>query len=185
MKSFLKIGSTFLLLTLLLNSCKKDNQTEIILEYPLLFLDNMEIDEKNIDSLIVRETLDFPTTLEGDLAKNNTSKDKIKSAKLVFMRIQVMDYAYDDSSKYSNLKDLSFMSLDIKHSNIGQKLIASKSISDVKTRAINLDLEDAEVKDYLKQDNFRMVVKYRKRRAMPHEMPFVISLRFRIVADPL
>ena len=179
MKSFLKISSIFFLLTLLLNSCKKDNQTEIVLEYPLLFLDNMEIDEKNIDSLIVRETLDFPTTLEGDLAKNNTSKEKIKSAKLV------MDYAYDDSSKYSNLKDLSFMSLDIKHSNIGQKLIASKSIADMKTRAINLDLEDAEVKDYLKQDKFRMVVKYIKRRAMPHEMPFVISLRFRIVADPL
>lgn len=178
----------FILLTsvLFLSNCKKERQTEIILEYPLVFLDNMEIDTLNIDSLIIRETFDFPTSLEGDLAKNNTSKAKIKSAKLVYMRIQVMDYAWTDTTKYSNFRDLSMMSLDIKKDGIGQELVASKTInSNDRIKAINMDLSDVECRDYLKQDQFRMVVKYRKRRGMHHEMPFSITLRFKIVADPL
>lgn len=180
-----RLSFMLILSTLFLSDCKKDKESEIVLEYPLVFIENMEIDTLNVDSLIVRESIDFPTNLEGELAKNNTTKSKIKSAKLVFMRIQVLDFAWDDTTRYSNLKDISMMSLDIKKDGIGQMLVASKNIGDNRIKAINMDLQDVEVKDYLKQDNFRMVVKYRKRRPMPHEMPFTISLRFRIVADPL
>ncbi len=172
--------------SILFNSCKKDKaKTDVIIEYPIALPDLMEIDTLNVDSMVERETFDFPTTLEGELAKNNTTKAKIKSAQLVFMRLQVMDYAYADSTKYSNLRDIAELELDIKKEGIGQALIARKSIPDVYVKAVNLDLENVDLKDYLKADNFRMAVRYKKRRPMPNDMPYVISIKFRIVADPL
>ena len=172
--------------SLLFCDCKKEKSpSEIVLEYPILFPQNMEIDTLNVDSLIVRESYEFPANLEGELAKNNTSKSKIKSAKLIGFRIQVLDYAVYDSVNYSNLKDLSEIRVDIKNTNVGQIEVARKLIPDVRVKAVNLDLPDVEGKEYLKQDNFSMVFKYRKRRAMPDEMPFIISLKFKITADPL
>ena len=71
--------------SILFCDCKKEKSpSEIILEYPILFPQNMEIDTLNVDSLIVRESYEFPANLDGELAKNNTSKSKIKSAKLIF-----------------------------------------------------------------------------------------------------
>jgi len=176
-----------LLSIFLLNSCGKDEKPQVIFEFspPLPLGYNMEIDTSNVDSFTVRETFDFPASLEGELSKQNTTKDKIISAKLVFMRIQVMDYAYADSNKYGNLRDIAVLELDIKKTGVGQQLVAKKMISDVYTKAVNLDLEDVELKEYLKQDNFRMVIRYMKRRPMPNEMPFIISCKFRITADPL
>lgn len=165
--------------------CKKEKISEVVLEYPIIFVQNMEIDTLNVDSLIVRESFEFPANLESELAKNNTTKSKIKSAKLIGFRIQVMDYAVYDSVNYANLKDLSEVRVDIKNVNVGQIEVANKLISDVRVKAVNLNLPDVEGRDYLKQDNFSMVFKYRKRRPMPDEMPFVISLKFRITADPL
>jgi hypothetical protein len=181
--------SVFFLLalsTLVLSSCKKDPKKDLIeIEYPLFFPDKMVGETHGVDSLIDRETFEFPTELDGELAKNNTNKSKIVSARLVLMRIQVLDYAFDDSTKYSNLKDLSEIYLDIKKSGIGQDLVAKKMIPDVRTKAVNLDLEDIELKKYLQEDKFAMVVKYKKRRGMLHDMPFVISLKFKITAEAL
>jgi hypothetical protein len=169
-----------------LSSCKKDPKKDLIeIEYPLFFPDKMVGETHGVDSLIDRETFEFPTELDGELAKNNTNKSKIVSARLVFMRIQVLDYAFEDSTKYSNLKDLSEIYLDIKKMGIGQDLIAKKMIPDVRTKAVNLDLEDIELKKYLQEDKFAMVVKYKKRRGMLHDMPFVISLKFKITAEAL
>ncbi|MDP2176280.1 MAG: hypothetical protein Q8K70_10270 [Bacteroidota bacterium] len=176
----------FLACTLVLSSCKKDPKKDLIeIEYPLYFPDKMVGETHGVDSLIDRETFEFPTELDGELAKNNTNKSKIVSARLIFMRIQVLDYAYQDSTKYSNLKDISEIYLDIKKTGVGQELIAKKMIPDVRTNAVNLDLEDIELKKYLQADNFAMVVKYKKRRGMLHDMPFVISLKFKITAEPL
>jgi hypothetical protein len=170
---------------LVLNSCKKDHKSEVIIEYQIPFANNMEIDTLNVDSFIERESYDFPTSLEGELSKNNTAKEKIKSAKLTFMRIQVVDYAYADSNKYGNLRDLSVLQMDAKKIGVGQQQIAHMTIPDVYAKAVNMDLDDIELKDYLKQESFRLVFRYKKRRPMPNEMPFVILLKFKIIADPL
>jgi hypothetical protein len=170
---------------LLTDSCKKDHKSEIIIEYQIPFANNMEIDTLHVDSFVERESYDFPTSLEGELAKNNTAKEKIKSAKLTFMRIQVVDYAYADSNKYGNLRDISVLQMDAKKDGIGQQMIAHKNIPDVYTKAVNMDLDDIELKDYLKQESFRLVFRYKKRRPMPNEMPFVVTLKFKVIADPL
>ena len=138
-----------------------------------------------VDSLITRESFEFPTSLDGELAKKNTNKSKIVSARLTYMRIQVMDYAWEDSTKYSNLKDMSMISMDIKKIGIGQNLIANKNIPDIRTKFINLDLNDVELKEYLAQESFAFVVKYIKRRGMLHDMPFAINLKFKIIAETL
>ena len=67
----LRITRTALLvlMCLSLSHCKKDKQKEVIIEYPLFFVNNMEIDTTESDSLIVRESIDFPTNLDGELAK--------------------------------------------------------------------------------------------------------------------
>lgn len=175
----------FCAFSLLSTSCKKESPTEIELEYPLIFPDLMEIDVKSVDSFVIRESNDFPTTLDGELAKHNTNKSKIKSAKLTFMRLQVMDYAFADSNKYSDFGYISDLMMDIKKDGLGQQLIAKKSIPNVRTKAVNLELEDVELKNYLQQDNFRMVFKYKKRKAMPNDMPYVITFKFKIIADPI
>jgi hypothetical protein len=172
-------------LGLVSNGCKKDHKSEIVIEYQIPFANNMEIDTLNVDSFIERESYDFPTSLEGELAKNNTAKEKIKSAKLTMMRIQVVDYAFADSSKYGNLRDLSVLQMDAKKIGIGQQQIAHINIPNVYTKAVNLDLDDVELKDYLKQESFRLVFRYKKRRPMPNEMPFVVLLKFKVIADPL
>jgi hypothetical protein len=168
-----------------LSSCKKKDKSEIKMEYPIVFQENMEIDIENVDSFVVRETFPFPTFLDGELAKNNTSKDKVKSAKLAYLRMQIWDFAYSDSSKYSNLRDISDIILELNAEGLGPVKIASKKIPDIRTNAINLDLEDVDLKEYLKKDQFTMIIKYKKRRAMYHEMPFILSTKFNIVADPL
>ena len=184
----LRITRTALLvlMCLSLSHCKKDKQKEVIIEYPLFFVNNMKIDTTESDSLIVRESIDFPTNLDGELAKNNTDKSKIKSGKLEFFRIQILDNAVYDSLNYCNFKDLKEMSIDIKHTDLGQFEVANKlNIPDIRTKAINLDMKDVELKDFLQKESFRMVFKYKKRRQMHHEMPFVVSLKFKIVADAL
>jgi len=78
------------------------------------------------------------------------------------------------------------MSIDIKHADLGQFEVAKKlNIPDIRTKAINLDMNGVELKDFLQKESFRMVFKYKKRRQMHHEMPFVVSLKFKIVADAL
>jgi hypothetical protein len=187
MIKFKSVALVFFILSLFsVSSCKKEkNQGDVVLEYTIPFIEKMQIDVNNIDSFIERESYSFPTQFDDELAKNNTNKSKIKSAKLIFMRIQVIDYAYLDTSNYSNLKDISDMEVYAKNDNVGTSLIATKSIPDLRTKAVNMDLQDVELRDYLKQDNFNMIFRYKKRRAMPNEMPFIISLKFKIIADPL
>jgi len=168
-----------------IGSCKKDKKGDVELEYPISFIDMMEIDTTNVDSFVIRESIDFPTALDGDLAKNNTSKDKIKSAKLVYLRLQVLDYAYADSAHYANLSDISELSMDIKKDGIGQHMVAHKVVPDARTKNVVMDLTDVELRDYIKQDNFRFVAKYKKRRAMPNQMPYSIVLKFKVIAEPL
>lgn len=185
MKFFKVILPILIATTLLPTGCNKESQTEIEIEYPIFFPDLMEIDINNVDSFVIRESNDFPTALDGELAKQNTNKSKIKSAKLTFMRLQVMDYAYADSTKYSDFGYISELMMDIKNDKIGQARVAKKSIPNVRTKAINLELDDIELKEFLQQETFRMVFKYKKRKAMPNDMPYVISLKFKIIAEPL
>lgn len=190
--SRLKNISVYSILVLVIftsNSCKKEkSKTEIVIDYVIPFPDNMELDNNtnDIDSLIQRTTVEFPTTLDGELAKNNTNKSLIKSAKLTSMTMQVLDYAYSDSTKYANFKDLKDMYLDILKAGIGQENVAFKeNIPDKRIKILNMDMSNVELKEYLKQETFQFIAKYRKRRARPHEMPYIIKLNFRIVADPL
>jgi len=190
MQRLKKIFTCALLVVFILsaNSCckKKDSKTEIIIDYPIPFYQIMELDNDNIDSLIQIISIEFPTMLEGELAKNNTSKSLIKSARLTSMRLQVLDNAWFDSTKYSNFKDIKDLYLDILKPSIGQVNVAIKeNMPDVRTRIVNMNMVDVELKQYLQQETFQFVVKYRKRRAMPHQMPYTIVLNFRIVADPL
>ena len=162
---------------------------------------DVALDTMSVDSFIYRETIDFQTTLDGELAKNNTSKSLIKSAVLESVRLQILNYAYDDiyrcyiktgqfvvcdSNHYSNFQDISMIYMDIKKDGTGQELIAKKDFNpDKRTNIINLDVVGSELKKYLQQENFRMVFKFKKRRQMHHQMPFSIVGKFRIVADPL
>lgn len=180
------INLLFISLALLaIGSCKKDKKQDVEIDYPISLPDVMEIDTTNVDSFVIRESIDFPTFLDGDLAKNNTSKDKIKSAKLTYLRLQVMDYAFADSAHYANLSDISELSMDIKKDGIGQHTVAHKLVPDVRTKSVIMDLTDVELKDYLKQDNFRMVIRYKKRRPMPNQMPYTVVLKFKVIAEPL
>lgn len=186
MKRILNITAFVLLISSLSISCKDPkSQTEVIVEYPLYKTDMMEIDTTNIDSLIIRETDDFPTALDGELAKHNTNKSLIKSAKLTGLRIQMLDHDYNDTMTHSDFGHLSEIFMDVKESSLGQKQIAYKSIPNQRTKAVNMILSDVELKDYLQKDAFRMVIKYRKRKSMPNDLPFYIVAYFKIIADPL
>lgn len=185
MKNIPQLLYLFVLLTLFSGSCKKDKQKTIELDYPLLMGDMMEIDTSEVDSLIIRETVDFPTSLDGELAKHNTSKAKIKSAKLTSLRLQMLDIDYNDTMTHSDFGHISEIFMDVKEMSLGQKQVASKSIPNQRTKAVNFILDDVELKDYLQKDFFRMVIKYRKRKSMPNDLPFYIAATFKIVADPL
>ncbi len=179
----------FILLVLLSFSCKKKkSSSEIIVEYPIVFLNNLEVDLDTVplDQFIVRESYDFPTNLDDELKKHGTNKQSIKSAVLLSLRLQELDYAYADSTKYFNFKDLKEIYLDIKESAVGQELIAQKTfIPDVRNNIINMDIIGSELKSYLQKETFRMVFKYRKRRQIHQEIPFTIVGKFKIVADPV
>ena len=170
-------------------SCKKHkSQTEIVVEYPIILADNFEValDTLPLDQYIIRESFAFPIDLDSELSKHGTNKKSIKSAHLVSLKLQVLDYAYADSTKYDNFKDLSEMYMDIKFDGIGQQQIASKTfIPDIRTKVINLDMANVDITRYLQQETIKMVFKYKKRRQMHNEMPYIISGKFSIVADPL
>lgn len=166
-------------------ACKKKKQESIVIEYPIFFADMMEIDTSDVDSLIIRETFDFPTQLDGELAKNNTNKSRIKSARLTALRVQMLDVDFNDTLTHSDFGHLSEIMIDIKKDPLPQRQVAYKLIPNQRTKAVNFNLEDVELKDYLQQDVFRMVFKYRKRKLMPHDLPFYIAGTFKIIADPL
>lgn len=170
---------------LLLNSCKVDHMAEVVMYTPFYLGYNMNPDSSKVDTFIERETYDLSTELEGDLARNNSSKNQITSAKLIELRIQVGEWAYLAPEKYSNFSDISAIEVDVKKKGLGQEMIAGKLIPDVYTRGFTLDLRDIELKDYLKQDTLNLVIRYKKRRAMKNEMPFYIEGRFKIMAKPL
>lgn len=181
----LRIFVFALLIPVFFTACKKKKQEVIKMEYPIIFTDKMQIDTENVDSFVTRETFPFPTSLEGELSKKNTSKSKIRTANLQFLRLQILDYAYQDTQNYCNLQDISDIILSVKADGLGTREVAFKAIPDVRTNAINLDIHSVELKEYLQRDFFSMVISYKKRRAMHHEMPFVISTKFYIEADPL
>lgn len=185
MKITHKVLFVGLLCFLFISSCKKDDNSEMEIEYTTLFSDMMEIDVSSVDSYVVRETDPFPTALDGELSKKNTSKSKIKSAKLSSLRLQLWDFVYEDTVNHCNLKDLSEIVLEINAEGLGATKIAYKMIPDVRTNAINFILEDVELREYLKKDYFTMIIKYKKRRPMYHDMSFIITPKFKIIADPL
>lgn len=143
------------------------------------------MDTLNVNTWVVRESHEFPTTLDDFLKDKNTNKSKIKSAKLTSMRIQIMDFALADSINWCNIQDISDMEVDIKSSIAGQRTVAFKQIPDKRVAGINLDMTGTELKDFLQQEKFSMVFKYLKRRAMEDQMPFIITLKFIITAEPL
>ncbi len=189
MKSnFSMVYKTLILLIycgLLFIGCKKDRKTEVIFEYPMEFPFQMYADTVDIDSLIEKTTVNFQTQLEGKLAEHNSNKSKIKSARLVFMQLKVPVPVFYDSNTYSNLKDISEIMLDIRQDQVGQMPVAHKTTEDKRTMTLNMDLLDTEIKDYIMNEYFSLVIKYRKRRPIYHTMPFSISFRFRIVAEQL
>lgn len=164
-------------------ACKKDkSKSEIELDYPIFFPEVMEIDTLNIDSLIVRETYPFAIDLQSDL----TNKNLIKSAHLMSLRIQTADYAFYDSVNYCNFNDIKEIYLSIKNVDVGTELVAQKiEIPNTRVKVINLDVLGTELREYLRKENFQMVVKYRKKRGMPDQMPFYITGKFKVYADPL
>lgn len=171
--------------SLLFITCRKEGKSEVIFEYPMEFPLQMSSDTVDIDSLIEKTTVNFQTQLEGKLAEHNSNKSKIKSARLVFMQLKVPAPVFYDSNSYSNLRDISEIMLDIRQDQVGQMPVAHKLTEDKRTMSINMNLLDAEIKDYMMNEYFSLVIKYRKRRPIYKEMPFSISFRFRIVADPL
>jgi hypothetical protein len=185
---YFRLSAFFVLITLF-SACKKDKSpTEIVIEYPIFFADQFEValDTVALSEYIVRESFAFPMDLDTELSKQGASKKSIKSAKLMFLKLQVLDYAYPDSNKYCNFKDLSEMYMDIKYDGIGQDLIASKSlIPDTRTKVLNLDMADIELKNYFQQPTIQMVFKYKKRRQMHNIMPYIIIGRLKVIADPI
>lgn len=170
-------------------ACKKDKSpTEIVVEYPIFFFDQFEValDTVKLSEYIVRESFPFTVDLDAELSKQGASKKSIKSVKLMYLKLQVTDFAYPDSVKYCNFKDLQEMYMDMKLDGVGQDLIASKSfIPDTRTKVLNLDIEDIELKNYFQQPTIQMVFKYKKRRQMHNIMPYVILGRLKIIADPI
>ncbi len=181
--------SVFAILIFFVSACKKDKSpTEVVIEYPIYMADQFEValDTVNLSEYIIRESFAFPMDFESELAKQGASKKSIKSARLLFLKLQVLDYAYPDSTKYCNFKDLNEMYMDIKYDGIGQDLIAFKSfIPDTRTKILNLDIADIELKNYFQQESIKMVFKYKKRRQMHNIMPYIIIGRIKIVADPI
>lgn len=167
-------------------SCRDKSKDQIVIEQPIFFPMIMEIDTLNVDSLIVRETDAFPTTLDGTLANNNTNKSKITSASLISLTLVIPDYVRGDTVNYCNFKDLSEISLYVKNDANGTKLSAQKlNIPDKIMYTLNMDIAPEELRDYLRSDDFRMVVSYRKRRPMPDKLEFFIIGKFMVYADPL
>jgi hypothetical protein len=170
---------------LVLNSCKTDGKTEIVMYHTIFRPYNMTVDLTMVDTFIEKETYDVSAELEGDLARHNSTKDKISSAKLIELRIQIGEWAYQEPEKYSNLCDISEIEVDIKKNGIGSELIATKLVPDLYTRSFKLDLREIELKDYMKQDTLNLVIRYKKRRPMKNEMPIYIYGTFRIAAQSL
>ncbi len=171
-------------------SCKKDKSTtaDIVIEYPIIIGDQFEValDTVKLSEYITRESFAFPLDLDAELTKHGTNKKSIKSAKLMFVKLQVLDYAYADSANYCNFKDLGELYMDIKYDGIGQDLIASKAyIPDTRTKILNLDINDIELKNYFQQETIKMVFKFKKRRQMHNIMPYLVSARLKIIASPL
>lgn len=181
--------TAILVLVLFASACKKDKSpTEVVIEYPILFVDQFEValDTLKLSEYIIRESFAFPMDLDTELKKQGASKSSIKSARLMSFKLQILDYAYPDSTKYCNFKDLQEMYMDIKIDGVGQDLIASKSfIPDVRTKALNLDIADIELKNYFQQETIKMVFKYKKRRQMHNIMPYLIIGRLKVIADPI
>lgn len=177
----------FLLLSISSYQCKKCNKNYYVdFELVQFVPQNMEIDQDNLDSLITRETDVFPTDIfESQLSKNKTKKNRIISARLIELKMQVMDHAFRDTTGvYSNFKDLKDIYLDLRTPSGGTTQVAYReNIPDVKVKSIAMILEDKELAPYIKDDNFQMIIKYRKRRLMHHEMPFVITVRFKVTAE--
>lgn len=182
---FYRLFLLIIVLTPFINSCKKDKNTLVEIDYQYPFQDMMEIDMYNVDTFVTRETMQFPTMFDGDLAKKNTSKEKIRSARLTSLRLQMWDWAYEDTVNHCNIRELSEIRLSLNAEGLGAKEVAYKIIPDVKTNAINFDLNDVDIKEYLQKESFSMIIKYKKRRAMPHDMPFIISTKFKIFAETL
>lgn len=185
MKNFKFTILVFAIFSLLSSACKKDEKSQVELEYSVLFPILMEIDTSEVDSMIVRESNEFPTTLDGELAKHNTNKSKITSAKITSMRLQMLDLDFNDTITHSDFGHLAEIMMDIKKDPLPQRLVASQVIANKRTNAVNMKLEDVELKEYLQQNSFGMVIKYRKRKLMPNDLPFFITVKFKIIADPL
>jgi hypothetical protein len=175
-----------LLLTVLLAAClscrKKHTDTEIILEYPLFYTYTLEPDYKLSDTLVITETIDIQDSIESFLDRNNSSIEKIKSVQVIRLNL----YQYNmDTSRYTNFRDFSDLSLYMYHIIPGQKKIAHKLVPDIAAPVLIMDPEDTELREYLVNRGSSLMFAYMRRRPSSTEMPLMAYMRLKIVTQPL
>ena len=173
-----------MMLMLVINGCRKDAKTEIQIEYPFYYPCLLNSDARMSDTLTLMEIINLKDTLEQVLKEHQTSKERIKSIKIISLSLYEPEFAFYDTMRFANFRDIETLELFMHHDLIGDKRIAYKVVADQLAKSINPELEDTELKAYVLQDAFGVKVAYRKRRYKNCEMPFVLTLKLRITADP-
>ena len=141
-------------------SCKK-KEVDKLTEFDINYTTNLTIPT---GSMIVSSSSITPTTVEfttPNIPTQQSSKFSAeKTAKNLIDIIKMSKYDISVSGAGANLDFLKSVTIYIKAANVGEQIVATKTVFATGVTSASLDLEEVNIKNYIFEDNiqFKVVV---------------------------
>jgi hypothetical protein len=124
-------------------------------------------------------TPDIETNSEAEFAANDTRKDKVKEVKLTELVLTVVD---PENETFSFVKDVY---LFINADGLDEKRFAYKENIDNSSQRLELILEDLDLAEYIKKDEFKLRARTVTDEALTRDVKVQTYMKFRVKAKPI
>ncbi|MBC7426320.1 MAG: hypothetical protein H7321_07275 [Bacteroidia bacterium] len=179
-----KIGSIVALLAIVYSysGCKKLKEKFTEFDIPVSGVYPVPIDSV-LGVMKTYTTIDFQTTLDDELLKRNSSKNLIESGKLTHMEMNIIRYDTSVKTQYGFIEEIKVY---IDADGLGKTFVGAKSpVPSNAGLQVVFDIDDVELKEYLKRESFRLIIETILREPIKQITPMQFKSNYHIRAKLL
>jgi hypothetical protein len=137
-------------------SCKKEEANKLT-EFDINYSTNLTIPSASI-TVAVSPTTSVEFTTPNIPTQNSTKFSAEGTSKSLIDEIKMTKFDLSVSGTGANLDFLKSITIYIKAANVGEQIIASKTLIPTGITALSLDLQDVNIKNYIFEDNIQFRV---------------------------
>jgi len=137
-------------------SCKKEEANKLT-EFDINYSTNLTIPSASI-TVAVSPTTSVEFTTPNIPTQNSTKFSAAGTSKSLVDEIKMTKFDLSVSGTGANLDFLKSVTIYIKAVNVGEQIIASKTLIPIGITALSLDLQNVNIKNYIFEDNIQFRV---------------------------